>query len=190
MKIYMAGKISKNDWRHEIVPKLRDSVTNKVPEKWESVSFALGDSILQYVGPFFISCDHGCAHGRGEHGSSVATNNVCGDEVWGSKHYSSQIAKEETFHRCLSAIHDCDLFFAWLDQRDAHGTLVEIGVARALGKTIWIGSPPGFDVDDFWFAAQASVCGVIYASKTPKENLLKAITTEKRAAIDPPKPPF
>lgn len=54
----------------------------------------------------------------------------------------------------LDAIRRCDVLFAWVDTLDCFGTLAEIGYAHAMGRRIWVGSPPEFS-DSYrhlWFA--------------------------------------
>jgi hypothetical protein len=70
--VYLAGKIGRNDWRHELVPELRGTVNGDCLDP-EPVLFDptlridCGDFV--YVGPFFVSCDHGCFHGPASHGA-------------------------------------------------------------------------------------------------------------------------
>jgi hypothetical protein len=47
IKIYMAGKIEKNCWRHSITNKLRSA---------EDKPFVISDNLI-YNAPFFIGCD-------------------------------------------------------------------------------------------------------------------------------------
>jgi hypothetical protein len=55
---------------------------------------------------------------------------------------------------CRAAIRACDVVFVWLEDKTAHGTLVELGYAFAYNKKIWIGlSSEMQDRDDLWFAA-------------------------------------
>ena len=189
MNVYLAGKIAQGDWRHAIVPGLRDAIHNEAPtDGWETIPFSVPgekpsserERGLHYVGPFFIACDHGCAHGRSNHGYAASNQNVmCGDNMWsewGKPHDDkTYIAREETFDRCLAAIRSCDLFFVWLDQRDAYGTLVEAGIAHTLGKRVYIVSPHTFDHDDFWFAGQMCVGGSIRQDHNPMDALSCAV---------------
>lgn len=79
-RIYLAGKIKKNGWRHDLVPGLRDAYgidqwtgywrggrdnPTAMPESWPELQMPNG---LLYVGPFFVSDDHGCFHSDGRHG--------------------------------------------------------------------------------------------------------------------------
>ena len=123
MKIYFAGKIAQNDWRHDIVQDPHelgegyDHSTNTF--WWPTVPIPGTD--LTYVGPYFEASGHGAGHFCGRHGT--------------------QQAMHTTAARCRAAIRDCDVFFAWLECETAHGTMVEIGYAYALGKTIIIAHP-------------------------------------------------
>jgi len=58
-RVYIAGKVAKLDFRHDLVPGLRD---------WRRENGSLECRDFIYVGPFFNSCDHGCMHGPGSHG--------------------------------------------------------------------------------------------------------------------------
>jgi len=125
VKIYLAGKIAKSDWRHVLVPALRGA-HNKAAgvDRWGSVPMAYG---LEYVGPYFVSCDHGCAHG-GEH-AWIGGGCIASPYDLPSRRTTAQL--------CRDAIRRCDVFFVWMDGAEtAHGTLVEIGLAHAYGKPI------------------------------------------------------
>jgi nucleoside 2-deoxyribosyltransferase len=125
MKIYLAGKIQKNDWRHKLVPELRYGVDGIPGENgWrqtEQLPMVFGHTC---VGPFFVSCDHGCYHTEGGHG----TDGYCIGEV----------SRKETLVKCARGIEACDLFIVWAgsDFQTAYGTVSEIGMAAALSKPI------------------------------------------------------
>jgi len=124
--IYLAGKISKNDWR-PFVDYSDYDYYEPLPD-WEEVDASFQG--LRVTGPFFMSCDHGCAHGNGSHASIVGCSGEEGE------------SRRRTWRRCVEAIKRADIFFAWLDDdTTAFGTLVEIGYAKALGKRIVIGAP-------------------------------------------------
>jgi very-short-patch-repair endonuclease len=153
-RIYLAGKIAKNDWRHDLVPMLRcafsTSDVGAWVEDWPTTPMYRKD--FQYVGPFFISCDHGCAHGENNHGAG-ATTSGCISEFPYRDHYWQVAIQQDVMIRCRQAIKDCDVFFAWLENPcTAYGTLVELGFAAAIGKTVVIGSADIYD--DLWFAYQ------------------------------------
>jgi very-short-patch-repair endonuclease len=139
--IELAGKIAKNDWRHDIVKDLRwlysdsDYVDS---EPWPIAEDAIGPGV-DYVGPYFITCDHGCAHGR-DHafmgGCSEDPPIHIGDTTGGHGCYLFE-RREYAAHRCIEAINRCDVMVAVITP-DAHGTLVEVGYAHALGKEIML----------------------------------------------------
>ena len=145
MKIYLAGKISDNDWRNGIIK------TRGIYPSDESKT-TNGDV---YTGPYFISCDHGCYHGDSTHG--LLDNGFCGsgdsraiesemcykfdvcDDHGGHYGISETKTKNTIPKLCLSWIDDCDVLFAWIETKDSFGTLAEIGYAYGKGKEIWIG---------------------------------------------------
>lgn len=143
MKVYLAGKISSYDWRHELVPGLSGAYGYNDPEEmnggheapmidWDEMPMKHG---LTYVGPFFASCDHSCTHRTGYH-------------AWNDGCLQSPV---ETFtwrtaQLCRNGIAKCDVFFAWMgDGETAYGTLVEIGIAHTLGKKVVLVWPPRQD---------------------------------------------
>lgn len=139
MKIYLAGKIGKGDWRHGIVDGLRDA-TSRVDRPWQPLAGAIFGR-HDYAGPFFVGCDHGCAHGPDSHGIGADGAGSCLMPVF---------TREEVVTRCLAAILNANLVFAWLDASDAHGTLIEIGYAMGSCHHVVIAMPPEFH--DVWFA--------------------------------------
>lgn len=80
----------------------------------------LGAQEILYVGPWQIEWGNHCAF----HG---VADDFCG--------YTA-----ETLARSLDGIRGADVVFAMLEDREAHGTLVEIGYAKALGKRVVIGA--------------------------------------------------
>ena len=119
-KIYFAGKIGKDDWRHRIVPGLREAVWDDATLFNQSLVIDCGD--WDYGGPFFVSCDHGCAHGTNSHG---ARTDSC---------YSHDSGLEER-HADIFAINRyrllrCNYVFAHIETPDCYGTLIELGMAH------------------------------------------------------------
>lgn len=145
-KIYFAGKIECNDWRHSIVPGLRGG------GYWNRRIWNMDDNkeILQldddwYVGPFFISDDHRCGHGKNTHGVGNEEN-VC---FQGPK-------RKHVFDKCIEQISVCDYIFCWLDSKEAYGTLFELGVAFEKKKRIFLAIDEKLKgSDDFWFTKQS-----------------------------------
>lgn len=136
-KIYLAGKVSKNDWRHEHVRPSPGRSENGALEPWPT-GHRVGE--WEYTGPFFVSDDHGCAHGPTSHGAGIG--GFCGGGYLGPD-------RPDVLARCLEAIRRADIVFAWLDDETAYGTIAEIGYAKGLGKFIIVASP---HVDtELWF---------------------------------------
>ena len=134
-KIYLAGKISKNCWRHSLVPRLRQG-------NWDDG--ALDCESFVYVGPFFESCDHGCYHEPTGHGN-IGGNNLC---------QSPTKTQEQVRTACLRSIDTCDILFAYIDTHECYGTVAEIQYARGKDKTIVIIFGPEIatpDKNEFWF---------------------------------------
>jgi hypothetical protein len=131
--IYLAGKITKHDWREQIVF-LRDSVGAGDPERdLFDPKFSIDCPDFIYGGPFFVSCDHGCGHGAGMHGTGAgvnATDSVCISAV------ASHITQRRVFEINRQRIARADRIFTFIDQTDCYGTLIELGLAAQLNKDI------------------------------------------------------
>jgi hypothetical protein len=145
--IYLAGKISKNDWRHKLVPELHDSPLNESVPVTESPIVENGIAPgLHYSGPHFVGCDHGCFHGAGTHGA-IDDGKNCGSGTPAAIPYKD---RHLVAFACLWQIRRSNIVFAWIEAADAYGTLVEIGVATGLRKTIWLGGPER--IPEHWFS--------------------------------------
>lgn len=171
--VYLAGKITKNGWRNDIVSRAdlgqtnwaMEAMSNELGPKWDIVENGLGNGI-NLTGPFFVGCDHGCGHGPQSHG-------VTGGCI------VTHATQQQTVRLCTDAIEASDVIFVWLDTEDAHGTLVELGYAKGLGKRIVVAHPPqvtirsdefGGDLaerSDLWFAY--SIADVEIAAPSAKE---------------------
>lgn len=209
-KIYLAGKISKGDWRESLVdkiewPEMEYSALAKMefyggegvaigaapccageidyPQSWPILEKAvLG--IFDYVGPYFISCDHGCFHGNNTHGSiehgepdeqgdtpenEVALGSVHGGDPKADSFISDYFFRQQAIKDlCLKAIQRCDIVFAWIDSLDAFGTFAEIGYAVALDKEVFLAGPQYFP--DMWFM-QSMCYDQFKIAKTPIDAL-------------------
>ena len=143
--IYLAGKIYKNDWRHEVAP-IRGVWGPPTGEERLTPWPVLRESVLRtfdYVGPYFQADDHGCFHGRNSHG--------CDESNCGGVYEAPTRADLQS--RCFKAIQKADIVFAWLDDPTAYGTLVEIGYAKGLGKRVVVATPDyNYAKGDMWFA--------------------------------------
>ena len=136
-KIYLAGKIRANCWRHRLVPNLRDSTWGDAP--------LYCDTYL-YVGPFFVGCDHRCYHGESTHGN-YNKYDLC---------RQLGTTRREIRHRCLAAVEECDIFVAYIDSHDCYGTIAEIQHALDISKLVVIAFAPGIatvDKNDYWFTS-------------------------------------
>jgi very-short-patch-repair endonuclease len=143
--VYLAGKISENDWRHEFVPGLRFAFSEDEylgGNPWPSLSMPGG---LTYVGPFFTN-DHTGVICNGDH--------AVVDQYADLK--DRRDGRRNIVRRCLSAIDEAQFVVAVITN-DAHGTIAEVGYAVALGKTVII-TPGRNDAGqpfhgDAWFPA-------------------------------------
>lgn len=195
--IYLAGKVGMNDWRHSLVRDLRGywGSDGEAPSlEWPVLpKGVLG--IFDYVGPYFMSDDHGCGHGQNTHGCGYDRYGMCGGA------YPTP-GREAVRDLCLAAIDHADIVFAWLDDPSAYGTLVEVGYARGLGKRTVVAAPklpapsewmppremlswqdyagdgaaaPSRQItDDLWFAF---ACGMPICAETPTEAIKQLAAT-------------
>ena len=144
--VYLAGKISKCGWR----------------DKFPSVGIYDGMSCYQLgelsananeeltiTGPFFVSCDHGCYHGRGKHGVG-AVDSLDSDE-WGGC-MGNFFNRSDVLYACKRQIDRAEIVFAYIDQDDCYGTLAEIGYAHAKEKDIVVVFSNDRLKRDMWFA--------------------------------------
>jgi very-short-patch-repair endonuclease len=141
--VYLTGKISQNDWRHTLVEGLGEIIVSEKDTSWPILENAIFDC-LDYVGPFFSLEGHGAAHYDHSHG--VFANLAKYDSHGCVAGYPR---RAWTVNNCKEAINEADVIFAWIDDASCYGTLVELGYAKALGKTIWIAGPTRYQ--DLWF---------------------------------------
>jgi hypothetical protein len=152
-RIYIAGKVGKNDFRHLLVPGLRGH------------DYALGPlecGTFIYTGPFFEACDHGCRHGDSTHG-------VLGT---GCEPGSPWATRQAIWGRNTVALKAADGVFAFIETGDAYGSLVEIGMAQALGIPTKVIFGPDAPRDDMWYAAECG--GRRYGAHRDLAEALKA----------------
>jgi hypothetical protein len=129
-KVYLAGKIGKWDWRHSIFKGLRESSPGSPPRDMDGFA---------YAGPYFLSCDHGCYHGRGSHG-------VGADEDGRFECSETPVPPVMVVQRCRECIRSADVVFAFIDGANPYGTILELGLAIGLGKPVYLAY--GLDCDD------------------------------------------
>jgi len=190
INIYLAGKVSKNDWRHEIVDGLRDECVrfdvDGIPEDWP----VLVDGIAygrHYVGPYFIGCDHGCYHGKNSHGYGPG---CAGEEkdypgVDYDNHCPSASREAYVVKQCKNAILRSDLVFAWIDDLTAFGTIFEIGVAIGMGKRVILATTGDEKTHELWFMFQYASNSMLYGSDpiSAFNRVLEVLAEEEKEEI-------
>jgi very-short-patch-repair endonuclease len=133
-KVYLAGKIGVRDWRWNVGgysdnyanPKFNGAKLEHT-RQWP----VLTGGPLDITGPFFVAGEgHDGMHGPEQHGTGA--NN---------EGYDNCLGQALTAKLCRDAIDRSDLFYAWIDTLDTHGTLVEIGYAVAQGIPVVIAMP-------------------------------------------------
>lgn len=132
-RVYLAGKIAKRDWRHDIFKDLRSSGPDYPPANVDGFA---------YAGPFFVSCDHGCYHGAGSHGVGAPSGDGCESGDWGIS------ATSPTHILCRDWLASADVVFAYIDGPNPYGTILELGIAAAMKIPVFLafGLPePRFD---------------------------------------------
>jgi hypothetical protein len=170
LTFYLAGKIGKNDWRHRLAPGLRDSPWDGPVTETPILKNVIAPG-LHYSGPHFVACDHGCFHGEGTHGA-IDDGLNCGSGSPAAIPYKDRHLV--AFAACWQ-IRRANIVFAWIESADAHGTLVELGIATGLGKTIWLGGPERFP--DLWFPE--CLCDVVCYSYRDPAEFMAACLSEK-----------
>lgn len=137
--IYLAGKIKPNDWRNRFYNYrcIGYEDSDKIAEGWTINA----NNFLTITGPFFLSCDHGCYHGDGQHGVGAKDGGCTGDSF----------TRNEVLKICKSQIDIAEIVFAYIDCRDCYGTIAEIGYAHAVGKDIIIFFSDAKLKEEMWF---------------------------------------
>lgn len=146
LNVYLAGKIYANDWRHDMLRRysIDQFYEGRVGEEWVVSMDAMGEGI-NYTGPYPIGgCSHCSYHGENTHGNGLGSDRTC----------LTPPTKEFIFTQCENAIRESDVLFAWIDTNDCYGTLVEIGMAKAMG--IWVFVAGNEYLNDMWFAYTAA----------------------------------
>lgn len=137
--VYLAGKIEPNDWRNRFY-RCRNIAYTDADFIADGGVIEASES-LTITGPFFMSCDHGCYHGDGQHGVG-AKNGGCSGHSF---------TRDEVFKICKSQIDKAEIVVAYIDCRECYGTIAEIGYAHAIGKDILIFFANAELKEDMWF---------------------------------------
>lgn len=147
MNIYLAGKIRPSDWRAVVVPESRKIIEHGETGRWPVLGGMFGQ---YYTGPFFQMGHLGFVVCQTDHNGLLVDLNgkalVDEDgEFMTSSGHDEAIGRgrPEVVKLCLQAIRNSHLFFAWMDDDTAYGTLAEIGFAKGINVPIVLGTPPG-----------------------------------------------
>jgi hypothetical protein len=155
--IYLAGKIGHDDWRTQIFGSRFGSVDWADDDATSGFKKLLDETLTTdcgrflYGGPFFIACDHSCAHAPNGHGASPSG---C---LTGNAPYGRLEILNEIWRVNCARIKRADFIFAYINETDCYGTLIELGYAAALDKNIGVGIGRNIKVeefDDLWMARQ------------------------------------
>lgn len=131
--VYLAGKISKNDWRHPLVQGIQKHFWTEGP---------LVQPSFNYVGPFTAGCNHGCLPKLNSHGNIA---DCCFDQ---------ELNQRELVRHCLQAVDKAHLVFCYIERLDCHGTIVEIARAHMSSIPVVIAFAPGLadsHNNEMWF---------------------------------------
>jgi hypothetical protein len=174
IKIYFAGKISHSDWRHKIIPNLRNAsndvgVGSSCPEiehvghlgryATHSIEFNIQPNPRNvpvpalYVGPFFVGCDHGCFHGKNSHGTLGALNDTKAHDLDSTSFIMAESVRDIVWSNAARQIQSCHVLLAHFDNDEvctAYGTIAEIGYASALGRRVILSGACHGD-SNLWF---------------------------------------
>jgi nucleoside 2-deoxyribosyltransferase len=143
LSVYLAGKMDEGSlaWRYTLLPPRTYEYVN--PEKLSELKITnIGPRpcpLWSYAGPLY-NAFHGCIE--------TETQNTI-------------------FRRNLESIRNCDLLFANIASLDCYGTLIEIGIAHALGKPVYIAFSYEliFQLREFWIAAKCATATNTYKTE-------------------------
>lgn len=167
INIYFAGKVvPAKDWRFGFSSDWRSKtlgmdVGNYRPLKKVGEYYPI-DKYFGYAGPFFSPCgEHfsgGGFHGMNDWDYVVFQGGVavpeCPEQL--PIFELDDHVKKSTFSRCKANIKTADWIFCWINSMDCFGTLVELGMAKAYNKKIFIGVDSKIDCKEIWFALEAA----------------------------------
>jgi len=150
IRIYLAGKITKNGWRHRLTG-YRGAVCEEVAFDPNCELVCEGKGFI-FVGPFPVACDHGCWHGPSTHGAKLTNCSYFVKETQSDLRHRVFLLNQHRIRRS-------DGVFAYIDELDCCGTLAEIGYAPALGKPIGLAYGRNITVHDrnhLWFVEKCA----------------------------------
>ena len=149
IRVYCAGKISKNDWRRVSSPNY-----GVLEDRDQELAIRHGGVDWVYVGPWFRGCDHGCTHVPNAHAAIYECSS--GDRRPLSYYTDSgppglHASQRAVLRNSLHQIAKCDVFYVRLDSAEAFGTFTEVGYAYALGKPLYVDVVDAHIAKDLWF---------------------------------------
>ncbi len=133
VSVYLAGKIPTGTWG------CRTSQPGKSPCRCKDERQCSGYSWRDRIFPNYEQVKEPF---RGDSGLKVDGYVYAGPSFEGSGHGCYD---HETVSRCFSELYNCDAIFAWIHRPDVHGTMAELGYAKAYNKRIYV----GFDVSRY-----------------------------------------
>ncbi len=146
--VYLAGKM-RPFWRDEIAYGWSDFEVQDQGEgmfEWRSdLKIKVSNKSLcvtgPYISPFVNQKKHESIHWSTYTHLSSGMHNHCKDY--------------DLVDRIRNAITECDFVFAWINSSDCFGTLVEIGFAIGIGKTVYVATHDQSDIEnEMWLAKE------------------------------------
>lgn len=119
--VYLAGKITGDSWRENILGGRSWSVQDSSSDWFARSHVPLPNSPFQldYLGPFFLDfCD----------GHYISGEHLYGDHF---EHGEINTDQDEVRGKSARGVEKADLIFAWIDSLDCYGTIAEIAMAYA-----------------------------------------------------------
>jgi hypothetical protein len=149
-RVYLAGKIAKNDWRGRLTGDVKTSMEDEALDGSLvlRVKTPAHHHFFDWTGPFAVACDHGCAHGPSTHGAGISVCATFGETTKRERRDLVHSLNRQRIERSTG-------LFAYIDETDCFGTLAEIGHAHGKGIPVGICYGPRITVhgrDALWFA--------------------------------------
>lgn len=177
IKVYLAGKITNDWWRNEILDDggLHRRTTgvyvsascDEMEKRHEYYNGEYDAGKFIVTGPHSVGCDHSCFHNT-HHASTNSEHTCCDGEF--------AFEPNEIFEACTHQINKSDIVFAYITSADAYGTLFELGFAYGINKPIYIAFKNNEFKNLHWFIAKAAKeCCVVHYENDLKEFFDKII---------------
>ena len=173
VNIYLAGKIEPHGWRHAFFDMRNEFIWDEKIPYLQSLSVTMDwDKNIKVTGPFFLSCDHSCYHGEGNHGLGIHQPVSC--LTGGNTHSASEVIEI-----CKEQIKRADVIFGYINSDTCFGSLFEIGYAKALGKKVILLFDTSKRENDMWFLSKNSDFSIsldVYELKDTNPYLYNKLT--------------